>query len=312
MSKTALSKEREVAIRDFSDQEVHFNYPASMEDFYYLIDLIENFMQIKSDYLNSELGEDMVIDCLIIMDVVSGLADKSDNFSNFLAVSRKYGFSCFYVFHTIYLNRQNWEMIMSQTNIFNFFPGSTQQKNTQNSFSFQILKTISLFASRYKSSYVPTSNVWLSKLYFHISTSKLKQYLTVDTRTINDLGPGKFRMQADNNLKQVCYYNRNKSDTSFNSFLAVRKQKSQKGEIKFSINKIITSLNNSDVTYLNIKSELKNIDNDNFQTKLQQIGRGDITRESPDKNRTRDRNERGKRQGTEHKRVSKKPRFLSG
>ena len=74
---------------------------------------------------------------------------------------------------------------------------------------------------------------------------------------------------------------------------------------------MITSSNNSDVTYLNIKNEVKNVDNDNFQSKLQQIGRADIIRESPDKNRTRDRNEQAKRQGTKHSRVSKKPRFLS-
>ena len=97
-------------------------------------------MQIKSDYVNNELGEDMLIDCLIVMDDVSGLADKSDNFVNFLTVSRKYGFSCLYVFHTIYPNRQNWEMIMSQTHIFNFFPGSIH--------SGKILKILSLLASR--------------------------------------------------------------------------------------------------------------------------------------------------------------------
>ena len=94
-----------------------------------------------------------------------------------------------------------------------------------------------LFLPADKSSYVPTRNVWLSKLYFDILNSKQEQCLKVDTRTINDLGPGKFRTQADNSLKQVRYYNRNKSNTSFNSFLATRKQTSQKGEIKFSIDK---------------------------------------------------------------------------
>ena len=64
-------------------------------------------MQIKYDYVNSELGEDMVIDCLIVMDDVSGLADTSQNFANFVTVSRKYGISCLYVFHTIYPNREN-------------------------------------------------------------------------------------------------------------------------------------------------------------------------------------------------------------
>ena len=93
----------------------------------------------------------MVIDRLIDMDDVSGLANKSEIFSNFLTVSRKYGFLCLYVFHTIYPNRQNWEMIMSQTHIFNFFPGSIH--------SGEILKTLSPFASRYKNPYIPSRNI---------------------------------------------------------------------------------------------------------------------------------------------------------
>ena len=74
-------------------------------------------MQRKSEYVNSELGDEMVFDKLIVMDDVSGLADKSDEFANFLTVSRKYRMTCVYIFHTIYPSRQNWEMIMSQTQI---------------------------------------------------------------------------------------------------------------------------------------------------------------------------------------------------
>ena len=237
ISKITLSEERESAVRDsFNNQELHFSYPDNLEDFNYLI---ENFMQTKSDYVNSDMGEDMVIDQLIVMDDVSGFADKSENFANFLTVSRKYGFSCLYVFHTIYPNRQNGEMIMAQTHIFNFFPGSIH--------SSKILKTLSLFANRYKNSYVPSRNIWLSKLYFDISTSKEKQCLTVDTRRINELGPGKFRTLAGNGQEQVCYYNRGKSDTHFNSFLAKRRLTSQNTDIKFSIVKIITSSNNFDI-----------------------------------------------------------------
>ena len=91
--------------------------------------------------------------------------------------------------------------------------------------------------------------------------------------------------------------------------LATRKQTSQKDQIKFSINKIITDLNNSNITYLNIKNELKNIDNDNFQSKLQQLGGGDTSGPSNEK-RAGDRNDG--RQSAKHRRVSEKPRFLSG
>ena len=92
MSKIVLSEEREELIREsFGDQEMHFSYSHDLDDFNYLV---ENFTQEKSDYVDSELGENLKINKLIVMDDVSGLADRSNKFSDFLAVSRKYGFSC--------------------------------------------------------------------------------------------------------------------------------------------------------------------------------------------------------------------------
>ena len=44
----------------------------------------------------------MVLDRLIVMDNVSGLADKSEEFANFLTVSWRYGLTDVYIFHTIY------------------------------------------------------------------------------------------------------------------------------------------------------------------------------------------------------------------
>ena len=103
---------------------------------------------------------------------------------------------------------------MSQMHIFNFFPGSIH--------SSRILKTLSLFASRQKNTYLSNQQVWLNKLYFQISNLKEKQCLTIDTREINELGPGKFRKYANDGEEQTCYFNRNKSDTHFTSFLAKR------------------------------------------------------------------------------------------
>ena len=58
--------------------------------------------------------------------------------------------------------------------------------------------------------------------YFQISNSKEKKCLTVDTRDVNDLGPGKFRTSAESNFEQTCYFNRNNSDSRFTSYLAKR------------------------------------------------------------------------------------------
>ena len=87
ISKIILSPEREQAIKEsFIDQKVHFSYPEDLDDFNYLI---ENFTQNKSEYIENDLGEEIKINKLIIMDV-SGLADNSRDFSNFLTVSRKH------------------------------------------------------------------------------------------------------------------------------------------------------------------------------------------------------------------------------
>ena len=64
------------------------------------------------------------MDRLIIMDGVSGVADISKNLSNFLTVSRKFGYNCVYLFHVIVPSSQVWQKIISQTNIFNIFPTS--------------------------------------------------------------------------------------------------------------------------------------------------------------------------------------------
>ena len=100
-----MSGEREDVIRDsFVDQTVKFVYPNNLDEFNYLIDF---FMSEKIVESESVLGEKMSIDKLIVMDEVSGLADRCNDFSNFLTVSRKYGFSCIHVFHTIYPGRQS-------------------------------------------------------------------------------------------------------------------------------------------------------------------------------------------------------------
>ena len=87
VSKIILSSEREDSIRNsFEDQDVHFSYPTDLDEFNYLI---SNFTQEKSSYSDEDefLGEKLKVNKLIVMDDVSGLADKSEDFSNFLIVS---------------------------------------------------------------------------------------------------------------------------------------------------------------------------------------------------------------------------------
>ena len=119
------------------------NFPNNVEEF---DDLLEMYRCQKADYIENDLGENMVLDKLIVMDDVSGLAGKSDEFTNFLTVSKKYDLTYVYIFHMIYPTRQNWQMIMSQKKIFNFFSGSVQASS--------IVRILSSFASRYKHTYI--------------------------------------------------------------------------------------------------------------------------------------------------------------
>ena len=83
MSKINLSEEREESIRvSFEDQNVYFHYPSDLEDFNFLI---SDFTQKKSSYTdeNNVLGENLIVNKLIVMDDVSGLADNLKIFQIF-------------------------------------------------------------------------------------------------------------------------------------------------------------------------------------------------------------------------------------
>ena len=82
VSKIELSKEQEESIEAiFEDQEISFHY---LNNYDYLIDV---FKRRKPEYVNNELGKKMILDKLIVMEDVSGLADRSDEFANLLTVS---------------------------------------------------------------------------------------------------------------------------------------------------------------------------------------------------------------------------------
>ena len=49
------------------------------------------------------------VDRLIVMDDVSGIADGSHKFAEFLTVCRKYRYHCIYVFHIIAPDSQVWK-----------------------------------------------------------------------------------------------------------------------------------------------------------------------------------------------------------
>ena len=100
--------------------------------------------------------------------------------------------------------------------------------------------------------------------------------LTLGTLTVLVLESSGYK--ADNGMRQICYYNRNKIDTSFNSFLTTREQTSQEGEIKFYIVQVINNTNKTKVAYSELCDKLNRFKNDNIQSKLQRLSEGDVFR----------------------------------
>ena len=128
------------------------------------------------------------------MDDVSGLAGKSNDFSNFLTVSRKFGCICLYIFHIIYPTKSIWQMILSQTKIFNISPTSIQLGN--------MLKILTNNCDRETIKYIPARNLCINRLYFSLSNEPKNSCLTIDREKS---GPARYRTNADNNFEQFCY-----------------------------------------------------------------------------------------------------------
>ena len=109
-----IDKKREAEIQScFSNEtEIHIAKEADELD-----SLIDTF-KLRSDnetndnsynshsYNSHSFGENKKLDRLIVMVEISGVADISKKFANFLTVSRKFGYNYVDVFHLIISSRQ--------------------------------------------------------------------------------------------------------------------------------------------------------------------------------------------------------------
>ena len=122
VSSVQLSKSREAEIQSCFNSRVEFHHAQDVED---LKELIEKFKfrtenLVENDSVNiSVYGENKVMNRLIVMDDLSGLADSCKEFADFLTITRKYRYHCVYVFHIIMPDKEVWKKIISQMNIFN-------------------------------------------------------------------------------------------------------------------------------------------------------------------------------------------------
>ena len=115
ISKTLLSKASEEQIKKcFQETPIEFHYSEDLNDFKLLIEPFQKKILVTTitmKVMNKVyfFGDKKEFDKLVVMDDVSSLADNSSGFSGFLTVSKKFDYSCSYIFHILYPNKSNWQ-----------------------------------------------------------------------------------------------------------------------------------------------------------------------------------------------------------
>ena len=257
LSGIRLNKRREAEIESNFNCEVNFSYPNDKDK---LADKIEEYKleseseidKNDNDNVNS-FGENKKRDKLIVFDDVSGLADESKKFANFLTVARKYNYNCVYAFHTIYTEKTNWKTILSQTNIFNIFPASVPIGSVK--------KILESSCIRKTSKYIPHTSLWISRLFIELANKNDKVCLTLDCSNVNKDGPGRFRTKADNPETQFCYFNSSNDERVYNRFISKRinSEKHVKDHL-FEIVEVVSKFNKN--LKFNANNKLKELEND--------------------------------------------------
>ena len=201
-----LDKPREVEIQSCFDSQLDFHYPRTKEQFEELLE----YFKIKSNKAETEpvdtssdnyldnYGEKSYRNRLTVMDDVSGLADLSTKFANFLTVARKFGYHCLYIFHAIHPEKSVWKKILSQKNLLNIFPASVPLNTVK--------KVLEANCIHNSNKYIAVNSLWVTKLFIRLANNKTeKTCLTIDCTGFNPNGPGRFRTDAANPLTQTCF-----------------------------------------------------------------------------------------------------------
>ena len=193
-----MNSEREAEIESCFSRPAEFHYPKELEKFNDLLDVFkacsktaaaaavtDSYSIDEKENVNIGFGKKTKRDQLIVMDKVSGLADKSAKFASFLIVARKFNYICIYIFHTIYPEKTILITTFSQTNVFDNFPESVPLISVQ--------KTLEGACIRKTRKYIPQSALWISRLFIKLANRDDRACLTLDCSGINKDSPERFR-----------------------------------------------------------------------------------------------------------------------
>ena len=253
-----LDKKREAEIQSCFYCELNFYYPRNKEQFEELFEYfktktnpadIENDISQEANIEDINYREKKKRSRLIIADDVSGLADNSVKFANFLTMARKFGYHCLYIFHAIHPEKAIWRTISSQTNLLNIFPASVPLSTVK-----MVLEANCI---RSTNKYIPVNSLWVTKLFIKLANEESeKTCLTIDCSGFNPNGPGRFRTDASNTLTQTCFFNKTDQDSLFNTFISKRIKSETEDKILFEIEGLMTK---ADKETYNPTEELENL-----------------------------------------------------
>ena len=206
---------REAEIQASFSCPIEFNNVSDWEDLNILVNNFkersESISEDSSNVNDSIYGENKKLDHLIVMDDVSGIADSHrSDFASFLTVSRKYRYNIVYAFHVIKPGGEVWQKIISQTNSFNIFPKSIPLNTVSKILTDNVVRS--------STKYIPLRNTWIHRLFVDLSNEDKRHCLTINSDITNTNGPGRFRTQAANPEKQVCYFGERKNDELYKIF----------------------------------------------------------------------------------------------
>ena len=105
------------------------------------------------------------------MDDVSGLADPSNTFPNFLTVTKKFVYHCVCIFYIILLEKEIWKKIMSQTNVFSIFPSSVPYQTVARLLQSNVVRTTT--------KYIYARSLWINKLFIKFANDNFLRLTVV-------------------------------------------------------------------------------------------------------------------------------------
>ena len=166
---------------------------------------------------------------VIVFDDLLNIADKSDEYTRFLANSRHYGVITVNIFQA-FRNSVRWDSIKANSQMLALFKLSLQAGRV-------ISQVSNIIIGHYEG--ISKKESWLYKLFVDVVLNSTQyNHLLIDLRAEADFSASRFRSQADNRYTQLCYFDSGRHN-SYTTYRAIRSKKDGTKSRCFQITAII-------------------------------------------------------------------------